>query len=84
MPEPTDMIIPMLQDIRAKLTAIDENVDRHQNETRAAFSMLDARHKAIRQAMGTDTLMSKFLLGDFEERLAIIEQRLEQLTSKPT
>lgn len=84
MPEPTDMIVPMLQELRSRMTAIEDKIDRHQDETRAAFASLDARHKAIRQAMGADTLMAKFLLGDFEERLALVEKRLELLTPKPS
>ena len=83
MPEPTDMIIPMLQELRSKMTTIETKIDRHQDETRAPFASLDAGHKPIRQAMGADTLMAKFLLGDFEERLALIERRLETLAAKP-
>jgi hypothetical protein len=84
MPEPRDMIIPLLQEIRASVTALDGKLDVFQNETRNEFLKLDARHKALRQAMVTDTLASKFLLGDFEERLAVLEQKIEQLSPKAT
>jgi hypothetical protein len=84
MPEPRDMIIPLLQEIRASVVGLDGKLDRFQLETKSEFAKLDARHKALRQAMGTDTLMSKFLLGDFEERLALLEQKFEELSPKAT
>ena len=76
------MIIPLLQEIRASVVALDGKLDGFQSETRAEFVKLDGRYKALRQAMATDTLMSKFLLGDFEERLALLEQRFEELAPK--
>ncbi len=79
MSEPKDMILPLLRDLREQIGAIDAKLDRHQAENAVRFNKIDASHKGLRQAMTTDTLMSKFLLGDFEERLAQLEQRLDSL-----
>ncbi|MFO1151288.1 MAG: hypothetical protein U1E62_23180 [Alsobacter sp.] len=80
MSEPRDMVIPVLQEIGAAIASRDGRPERFGAETRGEFARPDARRKALRQATGTDTLMSKFILGDCEERLAPVEQTLERLS----
>jgi hypothetical protein len=73
MTEPRDMIIPLLREMRdemhAGFTRVEERLTR-----------IEASQKSLRNAMTSDTLFSKFILGDFEERLALVEQRLGDLT----
>lgn len=76
MSEPRDMIIPMLREMRDEMRTgfiqIDERLTR-----------VEASLKSVRSAMTHDTLLSKFVLGEFEERLALVELRLEQIATKP-
>lgn len=75
MTEPTDMIVPLLREMRA------ENVTLHQ-QTRAMSEVLDRRlgrveeaQTSYRQALTADTLMSKLLTGEFEERIEALRRR---------
>jgi hypothetical protein len=79
MVEPRDMIIPMLREMRSALEALDGKIDRLNAETGVRLDKVDAGLKSLRNAMTADTLMSKFLLGDFEERLALLESKVERL-----
>jgi hypothetical protein len=79
MAEPRDMIVPMLKEVRSAIEALDVKVERLHAETGLRLDKVDAGLKSLRNAMTADTLMSKFLLGDFEERLALLESKVERL-----
>ncbi len=79
MTDPEDMIVPLLREMRA------ENLVEHER-TRALVSMLEKRlggvegaQKSFRQAMIADTLLSKLVTGEFEERIEALENRLREL-----
>ena len=79
MAEPSDMIIPMLREMRA------ENATLHE-QTRAMIAALDKRlgtvegaQKSFRSALSADTLLSKLVTGEFEERLEALERRVGEL-----
>jgi hypothetical protein len=74
------MIGPMLVEILAAAQALRADFASLRTETTARLDKADAGLKSLRNAMTSDTLMSKFLLGDFEERLAILETKVERLT----
>jgi hypothetical protein len=40
---------------------------------------LESGQKTIRQALTADTMMSKFVTGDFEERIFELERKVEGL-----
>jgi len=52
--EPADMIIPMLREIRTDIADIKQQLHK-----------LDNGQKSIRNALTADTMMSKFVTGDF-------------------
>jgi hypothetical protein len=84
MPEPVDMILPLLREMRAETQAEFADIRRRFDDIDARLGKIDATNRALRQAMTTDSLMSKFLLGDFEERLASLEQKVDDLAqAKP-
>lgn len=60
--EPVDMIMPMLREIRGEMRqrfdAIDERLDR-----------LELGQKNFRNALTADTLLSKLVTGEFEQRM---------------
>jgi polyhydroxyalkanoate synthesis regulator phasin len=82
MAEPADMIVPLLREMRA------ENLSEHE-KTRAMITMLDKRLGSVesaqvsyRQALSADTLMSKLVTGEFEERIEALEQKLRDLETQ--
>ena len=75
MTEPADMIVPMLREMRA------ENAGLHE-QTRAMITELDRRlggvegaQKNIRAALTADTLLSRILTDEFEERIEALSAR---------
>jgi hypothetical protein len=79
MTDPADMIVPLLREMRA------ENLPQHE-QTRAMVAALDKRmgraedaQGSSRQAMTADTLLSKLLTGEFEERIEALENKIREL-----
>ena len=82
MAESADMILPMLREMRA------ENVELHE-QTRVLIAALDKRLGAVegaqvsyRQALSADTLMSRLLTGEFEERIEQLEKRMASMEAR--
>jgi hypothetical protein len=69
---PDDLVMPMLREMGAEMheqfSAIGARLDR-----------LEASQKTIRQALTADTMMSKFVTGDFEERITDLELKVDTL-----
>jgi hypothetical protein len=79
MTDPEDMIVPLLREMRA------ENLTQHE-QTRALVMMLDKRlggveeaQKSFRPALTADTLLSKLVTGEFEERIEALENKVREL-----
>jgi hypothetical protein len=79
MTDPADMIVPLLREMRA------ENLVEHER-TRALVMTLDKRlggveevQKSFRQALTADTLLSKLVTGEFEERIEALENKMREL-----
>ncbi|MCX7320669.1 MAG: hypothetical protein NT113_14670 [Hyphomicrobiales bacterium] len=79
MAAPADMIVPLLREIRA------ENLDQH-DQTRAMIGLLqtpketlEGAQASFRQALTADTLMSKLITGEFEERIEMLERKVRDL-----
>ncbi len=70
------MLIPMLQEMREEMRSEFSSV-------RERLDRLEGGQKSIRNAITHETVLSKFLLGDFEERLAVLEGRVAELGSLP-
>jgi archaellum component FlaC len=79
MAEPTDMIGPLLREIRAK---IDDGQTENKKEFAAVNKRLDRieeRQKSFSQALAGDSFMSKMLIGDWEERIEALEKKVKKL-----
>jgi tetrahydromethanopterin S-methyltransferase subunit G len=72
MAEPKDMIVPKLQEMR------DENRQEF-GEVKGRLDKIEKGQKSLGNAMTADTMMSKFMLGDYEERLQQLEAKVEKL-----
>ena len=66
--EPDDFVMPMLREIRNEI-----------REMRQQLEKLESGQKTIRQALTADTMMSKFVTGDFEERIFELERKVDSL-----
>ena len=79
MADPADMIVPLLREMRA------ENLAQHE-QTRAMIAALDKRlggvedsQRSYRQALTADSLLSKLVTGEFEERIEALENKVKDL-----
>jgi hypothetical protein len=82
MAEPIDMVLPMLRDMRA------ENEARH-GEVLARFDRVEQRLKKLedaqvsfKQALTADSLLSRLVTGEFEERIEALEARIRELEAR--
>ena len=79
MAKPTDMVMPMLREMRA------ENEARH-GEVLVRFDRVEQRLKKLedaqvsfKQALTADSLLSKLVTGEFEERNEALEKKVKDL-----
>jgi hypothetical protein len=94
MAEPTDMIIPMLREMRAELLArferVEARVDAGFNTTVRRLDAMDKSLASFKQALTADSLSSKLVTGEFEERIETrsikrieaLEQKVRQLEAE--
>ncbi len=75
MAETNDMIIPMLRELR-------ERIDSRFDTVEARLDKIEGNQKSYKQAMIADTMMSKFMVGDFEERIHALEDKVDALSKK--
>ncbi len=78
--EPDDMILPMLREMRGEMRERFSKVDGQLEDIKGRLDKLESGQKTIRQALTADTMMSKFVTGDFEERIFELERKVEALT----
>jgi hypothetical protein len=80
--DPVDMIVPLLREMRAenaarheqsleKFTAIEQRLDK-----------IEAAQLSFRQALTADSLLSKLVTGEFEERIELLERKVRELESQ--
>ena len=76
------MITPLLREMRAENAALHE-------QTRDLIKASDRRLGAVEQAQGSyrqaliaDTLLSKLVTGEFEERIEMLERKVRELESQ--
>ena len=72
MAEPKDLVLPMLREIRTEMRERFDGVD-------ARLEKIDGKQQSYNNALTADTMMSKFLVGDFEERIEALEKKVDQL-----
>jgi hypothetical protein len=78
MAEPEDMILPLLREMRAenaarhgqtleKFTAVEKRLDK-----------IEAAQLSFRQALTADSLLSKLVTGEFEQRIEILKLEVKE------
>jgi hypothetical protein len=76
MAEPEDMILPMLREMRAEMSAGFTRVDARFDTVDRRLIALEAAQASFKQALGADSLLSRLVTGEFEGR---IEARIQEL-----
>jgi hypothetical protein len=79
MAEPEDMIIPMLRELRQELRDTRNDMNKELGSVGSKLSGLESSMKSFRNALTADTMMSKFITGDFEERIEAPEKKMDSL-----
>lgn len=79
MTEPKDMIIPMLKEMRAETGDLRVEMKEEFAAVKKRLDTIDGRQKSFNNALTADTMMSRFVTGDFEERIGALEKKVEQL-----
>ncbi len=74
--EAESMIIPLLGEMRGEIRDVRSEI----GEMQQKLDKLESGQKTIRQALTADTMMSKFVTGDFEERIFALERKVDNLT----
>ena len=74
MADPGDMILPLLRDMRA------ENVESHRR-TSERLDKIESTLESYRHALTAESLLSKLVTRDFEERIEARERKVRQLES---
>ena len=70
--EPESIVLPLLREIHTEIQDV-------RVEMRERLDKLESGQKTIRQALTADTMISKFVTGDFEERIFELERKVEAL-----
>jgi hypothetical protein len=82
MPEPTDMIVPLLQQMRSAMAARFDRVDGRFDQVDRGLAKLEATKASFKQALSADNLLSKLAMGECEERIEALERRVRELESQ--
>ena len=72
MAEPKDLVLPLLREIQADLTAF-------RKETGKQLTKLEAGQRNIRSALAGETVLSRMLVGEYEEQIEALEQTVKKL-----
>ncbi len=81
MAEPLDMIIP-LREMRAEIASLSTPIDDLRTHMDERFDEVGTIQKTFKQALSADSLMTRLLTGEFEERIENVEKyskRIEKL-----
>jgi polyhydroxyalkanoate synthesis regulator phasin len=86
MADPDDFILPLLREMRAEINgrfdAMGETSASRHALVIARLDKLEEQQRSFRHALTADTLMSKLLTGEFEERIEALEQKVRELESQ--
>ena len=79
MAEPEDMILPMLRDMRVENLGEHKRTREQIDRMERRLAKIEAAQSSFRQALSADSLMSKLLTGEFDERIEALERKVQEL-----
>jgi DNA anti-recombination protein RmuC len=74
-----DVVMPMLREMRSEIREQFAEIREEFSTINGRLEKLESGQKTIRQALTADTMMSKFVTGDFEERIFELERKVDSL-----
>jgi hypothetical protein len=78
MAQPDDMILPMLREMRAKNAArYDRSLEKFASIERRLDKIEEAQ-LSFRQALTADSLLSKLVTGEFEQRIEVLGRKVKE------
>lgn len=75
MAEPKDIVVHLLREIQSDLSAFRKESDER-------FSKLESGQKNLRSAMAGETVLSRILVGEYEERIEALEKKVKGLEGR--
>jgi hypothetical protein len=82
MPKPTDMVVPMLREMRAESGARHGEVLARFDRVEQRLQKLEDAQVSFKQALTADSLLSKLVTGEFEERIEALEAKVRELEAR--
>jgi hypothetical protein len=79
VPDPTDMIMPMLREMREEMRQGFSRVDQRFDGLDARLSAVEKVIKAQREALEAESILGRYAVREVEERLSKLEQKVEAL-----
>ena len=79
MAEPEDMILPMLRELRQEMRDLRTDIRTDLSAVGTKLSSFEGTMTSFRHALTADTMMTKFITGDFEERIEALEKQVSAL-----
>jgi hypothetical protein len=79
MAEPADLVLPLLREMRTESAKNFATVENRLNKIENRLNKMDETLVTFRHALSADSLLSKIVTGEFEERLGARERRLREL-----
>lgn len=79
MADTSDMILPMLRELRAEMAERFEGVNRRFDAVDGRLEAIEAAQRSFRQALSADSLLSKLVTGEFQQRIELLEEKVGRL-----
>jgi hypothetical protein len=78
MADPADMILPLLREMRAENATLHGQTRERLTIVEQRLDKLETTLNGFRQALTADSLLSKLVTGEFEERIEL-ERKVREL-----
>lgn len=82
MAEPTDLIVPMLRELRGDMLSNFQKLDARMDVLEAKMNKLSGQQRSYREALSADTLLSRLVTGEFEERIEALERKIKKIETE--
>jgi tetrahydromethanopterin S-methyltransferase subunit G len=82
VPEPQDMIVPLLREMRADIAVSRDDVRAGFATINARLDKLERRFDNLREAVNGESVLGRYTAAEVEERLDSIERRLAELETR--
>jgi hypothetical protein len=79
MAEPEDIILPVLREMRAEIAAGRQEGRDGLRIVEGRLNKLEQILNSYRHALTADSLLSKLVTGEFEERIELLERKVREL-----